>query len=113
MIKIYHNPRCKTSRAGLEFLKNITDDFEVVKYLANQLTKKELTNLIDKSGMKPESFLRTQERFYKNELKGRELTDEQIIDAMVKEPKLIHRPIVENNRIAILAQPPEEIKKLF
>lgn len=113
MIKIYHNPRCKTSRAGLEYLQAKNVEFQIIKYLDEPFTLSELTKLLDKSGKEPEFFLRKQEDYYKKELKGQSLTSKQLIAAMVENPKLIARPIVENEMFAVLAQPPEEINKLL
>lgn len=113
MIKIYHNPRCKKSRAGLDYLQSKNVEFQIVKYLDDPFTISQLTVLLDKSGKEPEFFLRKQEDYYKKELKGQPLTSEQLIAAMVENPKLLARPIVENNTFAVLAQPPEEINKIL
>lgn len=113
MIKIYHNPRCKKSRAGLEYLQSKNVEFVVVKYLEEPLTPLALKSLLDKSGSDVYTFLRKQEAYYKKELKGKQMTDDQLIAELSANPKLIARPIVENDSFAVLAQPPEEINKLL
>jgi arsenate reductase len=113
MLTIYHNPRCKKSRAGLAYLENKTSDFEVVKYLNEPLTEEKLTELLKKMDKRPVEIVRKQEDYYKKELKSKDLTDNELVRIMVRNPKLIGRPIVETDSKAILAIPPEEIEKLF
>lgn len=104
MVTIYHNPRCSKSREGLKFLEEQNVDFQLVKYLDNPLTKSELTNLIKKLNITPIELVRKKEEGWKN-YKGQELSDEQIIEAMVENPKLIERPIVVNGDKAVIARP--------
>ncbi len=112
MLKIYHNSRCKKSRSGLEYLKNKNIDFEIVEYLKAPLSVEQLTALIDKTGLKPFDMIRTQEDFYKKEMKGKEFSDEDLVNLMVENPKLIKRPIVESNTQAVWADPVENIDEL-
>ena len=113
MITIYHNPRCKKSRAGLEFLKSKTDDFTVVEYLKNPLTAEELEKLLAKLNKKPQEMIRTQEAVYKQNFKGKDFTDKEWIKIMVENPKLIKRPIVVKDNKAVWGDPAEEIEQLF
>lgn len=112
MLKIYHNPRCKKSRAGLNYLKENNIEHEVIEYLKQPVQAVTLKSLLDKMGKKPRDILRTQEEEYKKNLKGKNLSDDELLKAMEKNPKLIKRPIVESDNKAVLAQPPEEIDKL-
>lgn len=111
---IYHNPRCSKSRQALSLLEERNIDIEVVEYLktpANADTLRELLNLLNLS---PREILRTKEKEYKElGLDDPALTDEQIIEAMVKTPKLIERPIVVHNGRAAIGRPPEAILKLL
>jgi len=109
MITIYHNPRCSKSREGLVLLKESEKDFEVIKYLESLLNEEELKTIISKLGIKPIDLIRTNEAIWKSDYKGKELTDQQIIKAMVKHPKLIERPIVVNNDKAVIGRPKELI----
>lgn len=112
VMRIYHNPRCAKSRAGLKYLEKKGFDVEIKNYLDDGLTAAELKNIIDKSGLKPFDLVRTQEEQYKTNLKGKTLNDEQWIDTLVKYPRLLQRPIVLNGDKAIVAHHPEEIEKI-
>lgn len=112
-MKIYHNPRCAKSRAGLKYLELKTTDFEVVNYLSEGIGENELAEIIEKTGNKPFSFVRTQEKDYRDNFRGKEFTDKEWIKIMVEYPKLIQRPLVINGSKAILANPPENIDKIL
>ena len=109
MIKIFHNPRCRKSREGLQILENSGREFEVVLYLQNIPDKKTLSALIKKLGIKPDQLLRKNEAEWKEHFKGKDMTDEEVIEAMTKYPKLIERPIVFDDKSAVLGRPPELI----
>ena len=109
MITIYHNPRCRKSREGLALLEESGEKFEVVKYLEEPINEKELKTIISKLGIKPIDLIRTNESIWKSEYKEKKLTDQQTIEAMVKYPKLIERPIVVNNNKAVIGRPKELI----
>ncbi len=113
MITIYHNPRCKKSRAGLEFLKSKTNDFTIVEYLKNSVSEEELSMLLTKLNKKPVDMIRTQEAVYKQNFKGKDFTDEEWIKIMVENPKLIKRPIVVRDNKAVWGDTAEEIEQLF
>ena len=112
-MKIYHNPRCSKSRNGLKFLEEKGCAFEVIKYLDKGLSKDQLTALIAKTGKKPFDFVRQHEQDYKDNYKGKTFTDEQWIEILSKNPKLLHRPIVENGDVAVLGNPPENISEII
>ncbi len=109
MIKIYHNNRCSKSRCGLDILEKSGKEFEVVKYLEAVPSEKELTDIINILGITPIQLVRKTEKIWKEKFKGKELSDEEIIKAMVENPKLIERPIVINNNKAVIGRPPEDI----
>ena len=113
MFRIYHNPRCRKSRAGLEYLNSKTQDFEIIDYLKNPLSKSELSEIFDKLDQPPVEMVRKQEQIFKDEFKGKNFSDDEWLEAMAKYPKLIHRPIVVKGDKAIFAQPPEAIDQLF
>lgn len=113
-MKIYHNPRCKKSRAGLAYLEEKTSDFQKIQYLKDEpFSQQSLKKLLKKLGKKPQEMIRTQEKVYKEKYKGKELSDDQWIKAMVENPKLIQRPIVETEEKAVWADPPENINEFF
>ena len=109
MIKILHNNRCSKSRCGLEFLESSGKEFEIVKYLEDTLSTKELKDIIKLLGIKPIDLVRKNEAIWKTEFKNKTLTDDEIINAMVKNPKLIERPIVINGNKAVIGRPTESI----
>ncbi|WP_179335094.1 arsenate reductase (glutaredoxin) [Winogradskyella costae] len=113
MIKIYHNPRCSKSRQGLSLLEESGKPFETIKYLDENLTSVELQDIIIKLGIEPIDLIRKNEAIWKSEFKGKTLTDNEIIAAMVNHPKLIERPIVINGDKAVIGRPPEAIKDIL
>ncbi|TLP77612.1 arsenate reductase (glutaredoxin) [Maribacter sp. ACAM166] len=113
MIKIYHNPRCRKSREGLEILENSGKKFEVVKYLEDIPTKEELTSVINCLDIKPINLVRKTESIWKEKFKSQTLSDVEIIEAMIAYPKLIERPIVVNDNRAVIGRPATKIVALI
>lgn len=113
MIKIYHNPRCRKSREGLQLLENSGKEFEIVKYLENIPTENELKEIIQKLNIAPIELVRKTEKIWKEEYKGKKLTDSEIVKAMVDNPKLIERPIVTQNNQAVIGRPAENITAII
>ncbi|WP_299381432.1 arsenate reductase (glutaredoxin) [uncultured Lacinutrix sp.] len=113
MIKIYHNNRCSKSRCALEVLENSSKDFEIVKYLEDVPTKKELQQLIKMLNIEPIDLVRKNEAIWKSEYKNKDLTNDAIIDAMLAHPKLIERPIIVNGDKAVICRPTENIYKIL
>lgn len=111
-IIVYHNPRCSKSRCALEYLDEANENYEVVEYLKNVPTKSELKKIIQMLGIRPEELIRKGEAEYKENYKGKQLPDNQWIEAMIRFPKLIERPIVIKNNKAVIARPTERIKDL-
>lgn len=109
MIKIYHNNRCSKSRNGLQIVEQSGKPFEVVKYLEDVPSEKELKDIIKLLGIKPIDLVRKNEAIWKADYKGKDLSDAEIIKAMVENPKLIERPIVINGNKAVIGRPPEMI----
>lgn len=112
MITVYHNPRCRKSRAALEYALKKGIDPEVRDYLKHPLSEEELKKLIMKLNIKPVDLIRTQEEYFRKELKGLHFNDAEWIREMVEHPKLIRRPIVEGKYKAVIGDPPENIDRL-
>ena len=112
-MKIYHNPRCSKSRQTLQLIKNAGVEPEIIEYLNDIPSKEELKSVINMLGMKPYDLLRRGESDFKENYKGKDLSDSQWIDAMIKYPKLIERPIVVKGKKAVIGRPPENVKELF
>ena len=113
MIKIYHNPQCRKSRAGLQYLKDKKIPFEIVEYLKNPLTEKQLETLLAKLNKKPSEIVRTQEDYYKKNLKGKAFNDHEWVRILLQNPRIIQRPIVEKNYKAVIGDPAENIDLLL
>lgn len=113
MITIYHNPRCSKSRQGLALVEESGKDFEVVKYLNTPLSEEKLSEICTLLQISPIELIRKNESVWKENFKGKNLTDGQIIKAMVKHPKLIERPIVVNGKKAVVGRPPENIHNIL
>ena len=112
-VTIWHNPRCGKSRDGLKLLEEKGIDAEVVKYLDTPPTKEELIAVLKMLGITARELMRTKEAIYK-ELNLKEVTDEdQLIEAMVNNPKLIERPIVIKEGKAAIGRPIENIIDLL
>ncbi len=114
---VWHNPRCRKSREGLAMAEKIAKEkgleLEIRKYLENPPTEEELREVIKKMGIKPIELVRKQESIWKENFKGKELTDDDIIRAMAQYPKLIERPVVIYKDKAVLARPADKVAELF
>lgn len=112
-MKIYHNPRCRKSRETLNLLQEKGNNPEIVEYLINPPSKDELKEIIGMLGINPFELIRRGEAEFKDNFKGKDLSDDQWIDAMIQYPKLIERPIVINNNKAALGRPPENVLEII
>jgi len=112
-MKIYHNPRCSKSRQGLAILEDSKLKFKTIKYLETPISEKELEEIISLLAVAPIDLVRKNEAIWKENYKGKTLTDHEIISAMVHNPKLIERPIIINNGKAVIGRPPEIIKTIL
>jgi arsenate reductase len=109
--KIYHNPRCSKSRQTLQLLEENNIQPEIIEYLKTPPSEAELKAILKALKMTPRELMRKGEAEYKdNNLADKSLSDEQLIAAMLKYPKLIERPIVitSDNKYA-LGRPPESV----
>ncbi len=106
MLKIYHNPRCKKSCEGLKYLKEKNVVFQIVKYIEEGISKLEIKEILLKLNKKPHEIVRIQEDYFKKELKGKHFTDDEWIQILIENPKLIQRPIIVGKYKAVIAQPP-------
>jgi len=113
MIQILHNPRCAKSRAGLKYLQDKGIEPEIIKYLDDPLSHDEFKTILQKMVAKPTDVLRKNEAVYKQQFKGKEFTDDEWIDIMLANPKLIERPIVINGDKAVLGKPAENIEQIL
>jgi arsenate reductase (glutaredoxin) len=113
MLKIYHNPRCRKSRAGLEYLKNRKNEFTIVDYIKTGLTLEDLKEILLKTSLKPSELVRKEEDIYRKELKGKTFTDEEWMRIICENPRLLRRPIVVSKYKAAVGDPIENIVKVI
>ncbi|HSN23785.1 MAG TPA: arsenate reductase (glutaredoxin) [Methylomicrobium sp.] len=109
-IKIYHNPRCSKSRETLQLLRDRGIEPEIVEYLKTPPSEQELDAILQKLGMEPRDLMRKKEAPYdENDLLAPSLDRQTLIQAMVRFPILIERPIVVNGDKAAIGRPPEKV----
>ena len=112
--KIFHNSRCSKSRQALKILQDHYCDIEIINYLEIDLDVSLIKDVLKKLSLKPRDILRTSEQDYKdNNLKEDDFSDDDLIDYMIKHPKLIERPIVIKGHKAVLGRPPENVLELL
>ena len=109
-ITIYHNPRCTKSRQTLALLEDKGINPKVVEYLKTPLNKSEVADILQKLGKSPRDIIRKGEVEYKESgADNKDLSDEQLIEKIAQNPKLLERPIVVNNQKAAVGRPPENV----
>lgn len=109
MTKIYHNPRCSKSRQTLALLEEKHEEIEIIEYLKSSPSKSDLTALVTMLGISPLALIRKGEKVFKEQYKGKDLTDSDWIEAMVAHPILIERPIVVKDGKAAIGRPIEKV----
>ena len=113
-VTVYQKPTCTTCREVYAALKESGVGFEAVNYYLDPIPKPKLKELLKKMGISAQELLRTKEPIYKElNISEKKLSDDQIVDLMVKYPDLIQRPIVEKGAKAILARPAERLKEIL
>jgi arsenate reductase len=111
---IYHNPLCGTSRKTLEILKVSGADVTVREYLKDPPSRDELTRLYDKAGISPREGLRAKEPLAQElGLNRPDVTDDEVLDAMMERPILINRPLVETEKGARLCRPQDKVREIL
>ena len=111
---IYHNPMCGTSRKTLEILRDSGADVWVREYLKTPPTRDELTRLYDKAGIRPRDGLRAKEPLaHELGLTRPDVTDDEVLDAMIEHPILIERPLVETGKGVRLCRPQDVVREIL
>lgn len=105
LYKIYHNSRCGKSRDALNFLKTKENiEIEVIEYLKKGIDKGELKSILKKLNIPVSDVIRKNEQEF-GEYKNKNLTDDELIDLVIKIPKLLQRPIVISGDKAVIGRP--------
>lgn len=112
-MQIYHNPRCRKSREALALLEEAGVAVEIKEYLKEPPSKEELSDVLTKLNLKPFDLIRRGEAIFKEQFKGKDLSDEEWVDVMINNPKLIERPVVIKDDQAVVGRPPENVKALI
>jgi arsenate reductase len=114
MLTIYHNPRCSKSRQTLSLLQDQGLEPEIVLYLETTPSPETIKLLLQKLGIDARQLLRRGEQAYRDHnLADKGLSEQQLIAAMTKHPKLIERPIVVNGERAAIGRPPEAVLEII
>lgn len=113
-VTIYHNPKCSKSRQTLALLEEQGVTPTIVTYLTDVPSAEKLNEILKYLNMEPRDLMRRKEKEYKeNDLANEGLSRDQLIDAMIKFPRLIERPIVIHNGKAAIGRPPEDVLKIL
>lgn len=112
-VTIFHNPQCTKSRQALEEIKKSHYDIEVIEYLKNPLSQKEIKELLGKLNMEVTEIIRKEEAVYKEKFKGTDFTNEEWLGILESNPKLIQRPIVVLGEKATIGRPTENVIELL
>lgn len=111
---IYHNPLCGTSRKTLEILRESGADVQVREYLKDPPGRDQLRRLYDRAGLTPREGLRAKEPLAEElGLTRPEVTDDEVLDAMMQHPILINRPLVETEKGARLCRPQDKVREIL
>jgi len=112
-MKIYHNPRCRKSRETLAIIQDKKVAVEIIEYLKTPPDIAELVLVLSKLGLSAEDIIRKNESVFKENFKGKDFSNEEWVEVLVKNPVLLERPIVVKDDEAILGRPPENVLKLL
>ena len=111
---IYHNPLCGTSRKTLEILRDSGADVWIHEYLKDPPTRDDLVRLYQRAGISPRQGLRAKEPLVGElGLDRPDVTDEEVLDAMVRHPILIERPLVETDKGVRLCRPQDVVREIL
>jgi len=113
-VKLYYNPRCSKSRQTLSLIQERGIQPEIIEYLKDTLTADEIRTILKLLDLSPRQLMRKGEPIFKKKsLDDPTLTDDELIEAMIKYPILIERPILIANKKAALGRPPESVLKIL
>lgn len=113
-VTIYHNPLCGTSRKTLEIIRESGIEPNIVEYLRTPPTRDELKRLYREAGISPRDGLRAKEPLATElDLARPDITDDEILDAMMEHPILINRPLVETDKGVRLCRPQDAVREIL
>lgn len=112
-VSIYHNPRCRKSREALQYLKEQGHEPKIVEYLKEVPSREEFEKTLAKLHMMPSELVRKGETLFKEKFRGLNFTEEEWLDVLLENPKLIERPIVIRDNKAVVGRPLEQVVELM
>jgi arsenate reductase len=113
-VTIYHNPLCGTSRKTLEIIRESGAEPDVIEYLKAPPTREELRELYARAGISPREGLRAKEQIAADlGLTRPDVTDDEILDAMMEHPILINRPLVVTEKGVRLCRPQDMVREIL
>ena len=113
MLTVYHNPRCRKSRETLQLIQDAEEEFEVVEYLKDPPSEETLREILSKLELPVDYMIRKNESLFKEEFKGKQLSDEEWMKVLSENPSLMERPIVVKDGQAVIGRPPENVNRLL
>ena len=112
-IIVYHNTRCRKSREACSILEDEGTSFEVVEYLKTPLKQNEIKDLLIKLDLKAEDIIRKGEKLFKENYKGKTISESEWLKILAENPILIERPIFVKGDKAVVGRPPEKVLDLL
>jgi len=112
-ISVYHNPRCRKSRAGLDLVKSKTDEIDIIDYLNTGISAACIKKIVQQLNVPIIDIVRTQEDYYKKELKGKNFSGEEWAQIISENPKLLKRPIVVKGNKAAIIETVDDLERIF
>ncbi len=112
-ITIYHNPKCSKSRQALAYIEEAGYTPQIINYLQTPLSLENLTALVKRSGLSIHDFIRPNEALYTILALDKETDDDSLLKAIVANPILLQRPVVETDKHVIIARPAEKVLTLL
>ena len=113
MITVLHNNRCSKSREALQYLEERKIPFTIENIIENPPSPEALKSVLEKLGMRAEDLLRKNEKYYKEELKGKILSEDDLLKVMSQHPNLIQRPVFINGGRAVIGRPAENVREIL
>jgi len=112
-LTFYHYPKCKKSRAALEYIKQLGIEPVLVNYVEEGISSDKLRELFGLLNLQPSGMVRQQEEYYKENYKDQEISELEWINILSEYPKLLRRPIVVEGNKAVVADPPQLVNQLL
>ncbi len=112
-VKIYHNPRCATSRKVLQALKEHGVELEVVEYLKHPPTPEELREIMRKGNLRVQDLLRKRDKVYKEKFADAELSEDEWLEAIQQYPSILERPLCVSETHAAVCRPPDRYREFI